>query len=177
MRELPHFHHGLTTSFLHHQPIQTPPSGPGLICAAGQVFISDDPSVTPLSWLFTKGVHSPTKIVVRASCFEVFSASQYGCFWMEACAWQGVGHGLDVWDQLLGGGSDLRYWQSFCMLGEAIPASAYKQAIGEFGVGFTPVIIPHVSFRAVSSSVVGPDRPHDEHANSDNFPKSHKHRK
>ena len=49
MGELPHFHHGPTWSFLHSQPIQTPPSGPGLICAAGQVFIWDDPSVTPLS--------------------------------------------------------------------------------------------------------------------------------
>ena len=39
MGELPHFHHGPTSSFLHSQPIQTPPSGPGLICAAGQVFI------------------------------------------------------------------------------------------------------------------------------------------
>ena len=49
MRALPHFHHGTTTSFLHSQPIQTPPSGPGLICAAGQVFVWDDPSVMPLS--------------------------------------------------------------------------------------------------------------------------------
>ena len=56
MGELPHFHHGPTSSYLHSQPIQTPPSGPGLICAADQVFIWDDPSVTPLSWSFTKGV-------------------------------------------------------------------------------------------------------------------------
>ena len=42
--------------FLHSQPIRTPPSGPGLICAAGQVFIWDDPSVTPLSWSITQGV-------------------------------------------------------------------------------------------------------------------------
>ena len=48
MREFPHFHHGPTTSFLHSQPIQTPPSGPGIICAPGQVFIWDDPSVTPV---------------------------------------------------------------------------------------------------------------------------------
>ena len=44
MGELPHFHHSPTTSFLHSQPIQTPPSGPGLLCAAGQMFIWDDPS-------------------------------------------------------------------------------------------------------------------------------------
>ena len=56
MGELPHFHHSPTTSFLHSQPIQAPPSGPGLVCAAGQIFIWDDPSVTPLSWSFTKGV-------------------------------------------------------------------------------------------------------------------------
>ena len=49
MRALPHCYNGPTTSFLHSQPIQTPPSGPGLIGAAGQVFICDDPSVTPLS--------------------------------------------------------------------------------------------------------------------------------
>ena len=56
MGELPHFHHSPTTSFLHSQPIQAPPSGPGFVCAAGQTFIWDDPSVTPLSWSFTKGV-------------------------------------------------------------------------------------------------------------------------
>ena len=56
MRQLPHFHQGPTSSFLHYQPIQTLPSGPGLICAAGQVFICDDPSVMPLSLSFTDGV-------------------------------------------------------------------------------------------------------------------------
>ena len=49
MRELPHFRHGPKSSFLHTQPIQTPPSGPVFICAAGQMFIWDDPSATPLS--------------------------------------------------------------------------------------------------------------------------------
>ena len=49
MRELPHFYNGPTTSFLHSQPIQTHPSGPGLIGAASQVFIWYDTSVTPLS--------------------------------------------------------------------------------------------------------------------------------
>ena len=49
MRELPHFHHGPTSSFLYSQPIQAPARGPGVICAAGKVFVSDDPAVTPLS--------------------------------------------------------------------------------------------------------------------------------
>ena len=49
MGELPRFHHSPTTSFLHSQPMQAPPSGPGLVCAAGQMFIWDDPSVTPCS--------------------------------------------------------------------------------------------------------------------------------
>ena len=39
MRALPHCYNGPTTSFLHSQPIQTPTSGPGLIGAAGQLFI------------------------------------------------------------------------------------------------------------------------------------------
>ncbi len=34
MGELQHFHHSPTTSFLHFQPIQAPPSGSGLVCAA-----------------------------------------------------------------------------------------------------------------------------------------------
>ena len=56
MRELHYFLHGPTSSFVHSEPIQTPPSGPGLICTAAQVFSWDAPSVTPLSWSFTKGV-------------------------------------------------------------------------------------------------------------------------
>ena len=56
MRELPPFHYGSTSTFLHPQPIKTPPSGPGFIFAAGQVFIWDDPAVTPLSWSFTKDI-------------------------------------------------------------------------------------------------------------------------
>ena len=71
---------------------------------------------------------------------------------MEACAWQGVGHGVGVWDQLLGG-SDLRCWQPFSVC--AIPGSAYKQSIAFKQA----LIILHVSFRAVSSCLV---RPHEE---------------
>ena len=56
--------------------------------------------------------------------------SQESCFWMEACAWQGISRGVDVCDQFLGG-SDLRYWQPFCVCGGlAIPASAHKQGSG-----------------------------------------------
>ena len=46
MRELPHLHHGPTSSFLHSHPIKTPQSAPGLICAPEQVFNWDDPSIT-----------------------------------------------------------------------------------------------------------------------------------
>ena len=41
--------------------------------------------------------------------------SQESCFWMEACAWQGVGHGVDASGHLLGG-SDLCCWQHFGVL-------------------------------------------------------------
>ena len=112
MRELPHFRYCPTSSFLHSQPIQTPPSGSGLICAIGQVFIWDDPSVTPLSWSFTKGVPLLyTHHVMRAYCCEVLVVFCWeSCFRMEPCSLQGVGDGVDVCDQLVGG-SDLRYWQ------------------------------------------------------------------
>ena len=47
LRELPHFQYGATSLCLYSPLIQAPPSGPGLIFAASQVFIWDDPSVTP----------------------------------------------------------------------------------------------------------------------------------
>ena len=82
---------------------------------------------------------------------------------MAACAWQGVGHGVGVSGHLLGG-SDLRCWQPFGVWGGAIPASAYRQCIG---VAFKqPVIILHVSFRAISTCPVCMERPHEEQANS-----------
>ena len=83
---------------------------------------------------------------------------------MEACAWQGVGHGVGVSCHLVGG-SYLRCWQPFGVCREgAIPASANKQGIG---VAFKqPVIILHVSFRAISTCQVCLERPHEEQANS-----------
>ena len=47
--------HDPTSSFLNSQPIQAPPSGPGLICFAGQVVVWDNAPATPLNWSFTKG--------------------------------------------------------------------------------------------------------------------------
>ena len=48
-------------------------------------------------------------------------------------------------------------------VGRGYPASAYKQGIG---VTFKPVIILHISFRAVSTYLVCLKRPHEEQANS-----------
>ena len=45
--------------------------------------------------------------------------SQESCFWMEACAWQGVGHGVGVSGHLLGG-SDLRWRQPVGVCGEGL---------------------------------------------------------
>ena len=48
-------------------------------------------------------------------------------------------------------------------VGRGYPASACKQGIG---VNFKPVIILHISFRAVSTCLVWLKRPHEEQANS-----------
>ena len=168
MGELPYFHHSPTTSFLHSQPIQAPPSGPGLVCSAGQMFIWDYPSVTPLSWSFTKGVGTTprTHNVVRASCFEVLSASVEsrklfldgslclaGRWPLSGCL------GSSSWRQRSALAATFRR-----MWGGAIRASAYKQGIG---VAFKqPVIILHVSFRAMSTCPVCLERPHEEQAYS-----------
>ena len=83
---------------------------------------------------------------------------------MEACAWQGVGHGVGVSGHLLGG-SDLPCWQPFGVCGERLsPASAFNRGIG---VAFKqPVIILHVSFRAISTCPVCLEQLHEEQANS-----------
>ena len=154
MRELPHFHHGPTPSFLHSQPIENPPSGQGLICAADQMFIWDDPSFTPLSYFIDRSpraFHSTTHNVVRESCFEVLRASVESIkLFLDGSLclagrwpWSGC-LGPSSWRQrsaLLA--IFLRMW------GGAIPASACKQGIG---VAFKqPVIILRVSFRAIST--------------------------
>ena len=109
--------------------------------------------------------HYSTHNAVRACCFEVVSASVEsinlfldGSLCLAGCwPWSGClgGHLL--------GGSDLR--STFRrMSGVAIPASAYKQGIW---VAFKqPVIILHVSFRAISTCPVCLERPHEEQANS-----------
>ena len=146
MGELPQFHHGPTTSFLHSQPIQTSPSGPGLICAAGLVFIWDDPSVTPLSWSFTKGVP-----LLYPQCGTSI------LFWGGKCfCW--IKKAVSGWKPVLGRAVAMEWVSRVIFLEAAIcvagnlsanvgrgyPASAYKQGIG---VAFKqPVIILHVSF-------------------------------
>ena len=131
MRELPHFHYGPTTSFLHYQPIQTPPSGPGLICAAGQVFVWDDPSHHSVD-RSPRAFHSSIHNVVRASCFEVVSASvESRKLFLDGSLCLA---GRWPWSGCLGSSS----WRQRCALlatfrrmwGGAIPASAYKQIIG-----------------------------------------------
>ena len=49
--------------------------------------------------------------MVRASCFEVLSASvESRKLFLDVSLWQGVGHGAGVSGHLLAG-SDLRCWQ------------------------------------------------------------------
>ena len=54
--------------------------------------------------------------------------SQESCFWMEACVCQGVGHGVDVSDHLLGG-SDLCCWQPFGVYGEGLSLPVHTRAV------------------------------------------------
>ena len=171
MGELPHFHHSPTTSFLHSQPIQACPSGPGLVCAAGQIMDAKCSfGMIPLSRHSVdrspRALHSSTHSVVRAYCFEVLSASVesiklfLGGSLCLAGRWP--------WSGCLGS-SCLRQRSALAatfrrMWGGAIPASAYKQGIG---VAFEqPVIILHVSFRAMSTYPVCLERPHGEQAYS-----------
>ena len=71
MGELPHFHHSPTTSFLHSQPIQAPPSGPGLVCAAGQMFIWDDPSTNRIRCFTSRTVLLPTSAQLTRGIWEI----------------------------------------------------------------------------------------------------------
>ena len=112
-----------------------------------------------------RALHSSTHIVVRASGFEVLTASVKSrklfldgsmCL---AVRWPCSGClGSSYWRQRSALLATFRR-----MWGGAIPDSAYKHGIG---VAFKqPVIILHVSFRAISTCPVCLERPHDEQAN------------
>ena len=66
-----------------------------------------------------RAFHSSTHNVVRAYCFETASFESIKLFRDGTCAWQGVGHGVDVSGHLLGG-SDLRWRQPFGVCGEGL---------------------------------------------------------
>ena len=104
--------------------------------------------------------------MVRTSCFEVVSASVESIKLFvdgSLCLagrwpWSGC-LASSSWRQLSALLATFRR-----MSGGAIPASANKQGIG---VAFkNPVIILHVSFRAISTCQVCLERPHEEQANS-----------
>ena len=54
--------------------------------------------------------------------------SQESCFWMEACAWKGVGYGMGVSGHLLGG-SDLRCWLPYHVCGEGISPAVHTSRV------------------------------------------------
>ena len=97
MRELPNFHHDPTSPSQQIQSkliqVDQGSSVPLAKCSFGMI---------PLSrysvYRSPRAFHPSTHNAVRASCFEVFSAllSQESCFWMEACAWQGVDLASDL---------------------------------------------------------------------------------
>ena len=107
-----------------------------------------------------RAFHPCTHNVVRASCFEVLSASvESRKLFLDGSlclAWSGC-LGSSSWRQR-SAATFRRMW------GRAIPTSAYKQGIG---VAFKqPVIILHVSFRAMSRCPVCLERPHEQQAYS-----------
>ena len=166
MGELPYFHHSPTTSFLHSQPIQAPPSGPGFVCAGGQIFIWDDPSCHVSQLIVHQGCSTPLPtmwydhLVLRLSA-SVESRKLFldGSLCLAGrWPWSGC-LGSSSWRQRSALAATFRR-----MWGGAIPASAYKQGIG---VAFKqPVIILHVSFRAMSTWPVCLERPHEGQAYS-----------
>ena len=119
MRELPHFHHDPTSSFLHSQPIQLLQVNQGSsVPLANSSF-----GMIPLSRhsvdRSARAFHSSTHNVVPASCCEVLSVFvESRNLYLGGSLWL-TDHGVDVCDQLLGG-SDLSYWQPFCICGEGL---------------------------------------------------------
>ena len=113
-----------------------------------------------------RAFHLSSHNVVRASCLEVVRASVESrklfldgslCL-ARRCPWSGC-LGSSSWRQRSALLATFRR-----MWGGAIPASAYRQGIG---VALKqPVIILHVSFRAISKCPVCLERPHEEHATS-----------
>ena len=54
--------------------------------------------------------------------------SQESCSWMEACAWQDVGHGVGVSGHLLGG-SDLSCWQPIGVCEEGLSPPVHTSRV------------------------------------------------
>ena len=166
MRELPHSHHGRQRRFCtlsRFKLLQVDQGSPVPLakCSFGMIPLSRH-SVDRSPRAF----HSSTHNVVRASCFEVVSASvESRKLFLDGSLCLA---GRWPWSVCLGSS----YWRQRSALlatfrrmwGRAIPASANKQGIG---VAFKqPVIIINVSFRAISTCPVCLERPHEEQANS-----------
>ena len=109
-----------------------------------------------------RAFHSSTHNVVRASCFEVLSASvESRKLFLDGSmclagrwSWSGC-LGSSSWRQRSALAATFRR-----MWGGAIPASSYKKGIG---VAFKqPVIILRVSFSAMSTCPVCLERPYEE---------------
>ena len=75
LRTVTYFNRDPTSSLLCSQPIQTPPSGPVLICAAGNCSFGMIPLLRHSVDRSLRVFHFSTHNVVPASCFEVLSVS------------------------------------------------------------------------------------------------------
>ena len=76
-----------------------------------------------------RAFHSSTHNVVRASCFEVLSASvESRKLFLDVSLWQGVGHGVGVSGHLLGG-SDLRWRQPYGVYGEGLSPPVHTSRV------------------------------------------------
>ena len=84
-------------------------SNPGSLDCESGILPTELPRSTPVD-RSPRVLHSSTHNVVRASWFEVLTAcvESRKLFLDGSLCWAGVGHGVDVWGQFLGG-SDLRY--------------------------------------------------------------------
>ena len=143
MREFSHVHHGPTASFLHCQPIQTPPSGPGYICATGtlrtyHVFCTFCVSERSTSMFFST-------VRYRSSSLLSFQQSNCSQIVPSQCLAQPMAMPLAV----------VRTWveQAVFIMGQTSRCCMIPASLGRLLVlvGFRqPVLIRQVSFSVAS---------------------------
>ena len=120
MKELPNVYHGPTSSFLHSQPIHNPPSGPGpsvplAKCSFGMIPLSPCHAI---QLIVHRGCSTPLPTMWYENIVLIAFVESRKLFPDGSMCLGGRSLAME-WMSVINF-CDLRYWQPFCVCGEAL---------------------------------------------------------